>query len=177
MTKEIVLFLMLRSFSPVSALAQSGSQFDVKALASNVEQQYRACQRRETVGAFDRKHHKTVWQKQAWGPPSDVFVDVKSNSESILYPYILTVEFSLSQTSGPERESKADADKDSELSPLSSSLSSLFTARYRTIYLASKDGIRVKGRELLNKGLDGKASGWNERPVWTGACWDQIGVR
>jgi hypothetical protein len=66
---------------------------------------FKACPRREVVAPFGRKHHKQVWQKQAWGPPTDVFADVKRNNDSILYPYILTVEFSLGITFGPERQS------------------------------------------------------------------------
>lgn len=57
-------------------------------------------QRREIVSELERKHHKLVWEKQAWGPPTDVFADEKPN-DSILYPYVLTVEFSLSFTYRP----------------------------------------------------------------------------
>jgi hypothetical protein len=156
--------------------AQGSSQFDAKALANDMEQRFRSCPRREVVAAFDRKHHKQVWQKQAWGPPFDVFVDVKPNNESILYPFILTVEFSLRHSFGPERESEADARADAELSQLGS-LAALLTGRYRNVYLASKDGIRVKAREVLDKKLDGTVGEWKERPSWPDACWDQIGVR
>jgi len=82
--------------------AQSGSEFDVKALAKKMEERFEACPRREIVAKFDRKHHKQVWQKEAWGPPTDVFAVVKPN-DSILYPYLLTIEFSLSFAYGPER--------------------------------------------------------------------------
>jgi hypothetical protein len=168
---------MFASFWPGIMRAQSGSEFDVKVLASNMEQRFKACPRREVVAAFDQKHHKQVWQKQGWGPPFDVFADVKANNESILYPYILTVEFSLSHTFGPERQSEADARGDSQLSQLGSPLSALLTGRYRNIYLASKDGIRVKTRQSLERKLDGTAIEWKDRPSWPDARWDQIGVR
>lgn len=100
---------------------QSGSEFDIKALAKDMEKRFEACPRREVIAEFERKHHKRVWEKQAWGPPTDVFADVKPN-DSILYPYVLTVEFSLSWSFGPERQSKADAEKDTSLTVCDASI-------------------------------------------------------
>ena len=141
-----------------------------------MEKRFEACPRREIVAQFDRKHHKSVWEKQAWGPPTDVFADAKPN-DSILYPYILTIEFSLSLTFGPERQSRADAEKDTDLAQLALPLLAARRGKYRNVYLASKDGVRLKTRELLDEKLDGTLSTWKERPSWPDACWDQIAVK
>ena len=89
---------------------------------------------------FKRGFHKSVWQKEAWGPPSEVIADVRSN-DSILYPYVLTVEFNLSISYGPERKTKTEAEKDTELSP-STVLTQLGadTSRNRNVYLVDRDG-------------------------------------
>src|ERR1700736_6006841 len=116
MRKNILLSLILLSWPGVMR-AQNSSDFDVKALAKDMEERFEACPRREIVAEFDRKHHKQVWEKHGWGPPTDVFADVRPN-DSILYPFNLTIEFSLSYAYGPERQTKADAEKDTNLSPL-----------------------------------------------------------
>jgi len=154
-------------------LAQSDSEFNIKTLARDMEKRFEACPRREVVIQSDRKHHKQIWEKHAWGPPTDVFADVKPN-DSILYPYILTIEFSLSITFGPERQSRADAEKDTDLAELALPLLLPRKGKYRDVYLAGEDGIRLKTRELLNYKLDGTPSTWEERPSWPDACWDQI---
>src|SRR5712692_9106844 len=106
MVKRFVGPILILSCWPV-AIAQSDSREDVKRLASAMEKRLEACPRREIVAQFDRKHHKQVWQKQAWGPPTDVLAGAKANDEnSVLYPYVLTIEFSLKTTFGPERQSK-----------------------------------------------------------------------
>src|SRR5260370_12614126 len=109
MRKNTLLSLLL--LSSWSALAQSDSEFDIKTLARDMEKRFEACHRREIVAQFDRKHHKQMWEKQAWGPPTDVFADVKPN-DSILYPYILTIEFTLSLTFRPERQSSTESERD-----------------------------------------------------------------
>jgi hypothetical protein len=140
-----------------------------------MEKRFRTCPRREIVAQFDQKHHKRVWQKQAWGPPTDVFADARANDEkSVLYPYVLTVEFSLKTTFGPERQTKADADKDSDLSPLEGVPAMLLTGRNRNTYLSGKDGVRLKKTEVLEQKFDGSPSEWKERPRWPDACWDRI---
>jgi hypothetical protein len=176
MRKGILLSLVLLSSWPGIMSAQSVSDLDVKALAKDTEERFEACPRREIVAEFNRKHHKQVWEKQAWGPPTDVFADVKSN-DSILYPYILTIEFSLTYTYGPERQSKADAERDANLSQLATPELALRRGKYRTVYLASKDGILLKTREVLHEKLDGTLGSWEERALWPDACWDRIGVK
>jgi hypothetical protein len=109
------------------------------------------------------------------GPPSDVFVDVKQN-DSLLWPYILTVEFTLRVSYGPERQSKQAAQEDSQLE-VGLAVGKLLTTRYRNTLLVSRDGIRVKAREFLPPTLDGTPSGWKERPPWPDACWDQIAAK
>jgi len=107
------------------------------------------------------------------GAPTDVFSDAKQNdSGSILYPYVLIVEFSLKTTFGPERESKSDAQKDSNLSPLEGIPEALLTARYRNTYLAGKNGIRLSKAELQKVG--DASQRWEDRPRWPDACWDRI---
>lgn len=155
------------------ALGQDDSAFDLNAIAKNVEQRFTECPRREVV--FQTKRN---WQKEAWGPPSDVIADAKPNDSS-LYPYVLTVEFNLSISYGPERKSKTEADGDKELSP-SPVLIYLGagTSRNRNIYLVSKDGIRLKTREVLKKNFPGGTPDqWIERPTWPNACWDWIGTQ
>ncbi len=172
----LLLFLLLFS-CPALTFAQSDSAFDLNHIAKDVEQRFRACPRREVVARFKRRFHKPIWQKQASGPPSDVIADVRSNDSSI-YPYVLTVEFNLSISMGPERESKTEAEEDTELSP-SSVLTQLGadTSRNRNVYLVNKDGIRLKTREILTKKfLDGTPGHWQERPTWANACWDWIGA-
>ena len=92
------------------AMAQSDSQLDIRSLVSELEKRIAVCPRREVVAQFDEQ----VWQKQGWGPPTDVFGDAKTNDDrSVLYPYVLVIEFSLKHTFGPERQTRADAAKDS----------------------------------------------------------------
>jgi hypothetical protein len=174
---KLLALSMLLSCTAI-ATAQVDSPLDVSRIAKEVEQQIKACPRREVVAEFKRGLHKTVWQKQAWGPPSDVIADVKSN-DSILYPYVLTVEFSLSFSHGPEHKNKTEAETETELSP-SSVLIQLGadTSRNRNIYLVNKDGIRLKTREILKrKLLDDTPAQWGERSAWANACWDRIGAQ
>lgn len=163
-----------------SALAQSDSAFDVNAIAKDVEQRFRACPRREAVF----KDHKK-WRKEAWGPPSDVIADVKP-SDSSLYPYVLAVEFHLRIWYGPERKSETEADRDTELLPSSDFLVTNMS-RNRNVYLVSRDGIRLKKREVLDKNhfsdipgewVSGGTPGqWVERTSWPNACWDWVGAQ
>jgi hypothetical protein len=150
-----------------SALAQSDSAFDLNAVAKDVEQRFRACPRREVV-----LRSKRTWQKEAWGPPSDVIADAKA-SDSSLYPYVLTVEFNLGISYGPERKSKTEAERDAELSPSSVLIYlGVGTSRNRNIYLVNKDGIRLKTREVFTKSGE-----WAERTTWANACWDWVGAQ
>lgn len=176
MRRNILLTLLLLSSWSATMTAQRDSEFNIKTLAKDMERRFEACPRREIVAEFGGKHHKQVWEKQAWGPPTGVFADVKPN-DSILYPYILTIEFSLSHTYGPERQNKADAEKDQNLSRLVTPLVALGRGRYRNLYLVGEDGIRLKTREVLNEKLDGTPIAWEERPSWSDACWDQIAVK
>ncbi|MBI3609472.1 MAG: hypothetical protein HY204_02075 [Nitrospirae bacterium] len=171
---QVLLFLLLIS-CPALTFAQAHSASDPNHIAKDVEQRFRACPRREVVARFKRRFHKAVWQKQAWGPPSDVIADVRPN-DSILYPYVLTVEFNLSISMGPERESKTESESDTELSQ-SSLLVYLgaATSRNRNVYLIGKDSIRLKTREILTKKFsDGTPGQWVERSTWANACWDWI---
>ena len=175
MNKVLALSLLL-SCSTLTVAQESS--FDVSGVTKEVEQKITACPRREVVAQFKRGFHKTVWEKEAWGPPSDVIADVKSN-DSILYPYVLTVEFSLSISYGPEHKNKTEAETDTALSP-SATLIQLGrnTNRNRNIYLVNKDGLRLKAREVLNKKLlDDAPAHWVERPAWDNACWDWIGAQ
>ncbi len=176
MRKSILLPLLLLSSWSATMTAQSDSESNIKTLAKDMERRFEACPRREIVAEFAGKHHKRVWQKEAWGPPTDVLADVKPN-DSVLYPYILTVEFSLSFTYGPERQSKADAEKDANLSQFVTPLMALRRGKYRNVYMAGKDGIRLKTREVLHEKLDGTPSSWEERPSWPDACWDQVALK
>lgn len=169
MRMSILLSLLMLSSWSGTTTAQSDSEFNIKSLAKEMESRFERCPRREVVAKFDRKHHKQVWEKQAWGPPTDVFADVKPN-DSILYPYVLTIEFSLSSTFGPERESRAEAERDTNLSQISG-LAALLKGKYRKVYLVGRHDIHLKSRELLREGT------WEERPSWPDACWDQIGVK
>ena len=161
------------------AFAQSDSGFDLNAVAKDVEQRLRACPRREVV--FKSKR---IWRKEAWGPPSDVIADAKPNDSS-LYPYVLTVEFGLSISYGPERKSKTEADRDTELLPSYDPLVTN-TSRNRNVYFVSRDGIRLKIREVLQKDSYSDMPGqwvhrvgeqWVERTTWPNACWDWVGAQ
>src|SRR5229473_1637775 len=167
------LSLILLTCRPGLGRAQGDSGFDVKAFARKMEDRFEACPRREVVARFDRKHHKQVWQKQAEGPPTSIFVDVRRN-DSLLYPYLVVVEFSVPRTFGPERQSKEDAQNDSQLEP---KLGELLTLRGRNNYLVGKDDIRIKSREFLPTKLDGAVATWRERSLSPDACWDQIGMK
>jgi len=152
-------------------VGQGEPEVDVKSLAKDVEARFTSCSRREVVARFDRKQRKKIWQKQGMGPPANVLVDVRPN-DSVLYPYLLIVEFTLVHTFGAERATKEEAEKDTELKQL---LGELLTAKYRNTYLVSKDGIRLRSREFFSRRLDGSPGTWRERTVWQDACWDQIG--
>lgn len=173
MRKTILLSVLLLVTCPIIGAAQNDPDFNLKALATDLEKRFEACPRREVVAPFDRKHHKQIWEKSGWGPPVQVFADAKPN-DSILYPYIVMVEFYLSFTYGPERQSKAEAESDSNLSPLGLPLAAAQGGRYRNIYLVGRDGLRLKAREFLESQSDGAGGVWKERPLWPDACWDQI---
>jgi hypothetical protein len=174
MRKTILQSLVLLLLGcPMIGAAQNDPEFNIKAFVADIEKRYEACPRREIVAAFDRKHHKQIWQKSGWGPPAQVFADAKAN-DSILYPYIVTVEFYLSFTYGPERQSKAEAENDSNLSPLGVPLAAAQGGRYRNVYLVSAEGTRLKATEFFETQSDGATDTWNERPLWPNACWDQI---
>ena len=160
--------LLLAALSGIAS-AQTDQELDIKGIAADVQKRIEACPRRETVTAFDRGHHKEVWAKAAWGPPMHVFVDVKAN-DSLLYPYILTVEFYLDIVGGQEKKTKAEAESDSNLSPLPLMQGS----KYRNTFLLNKDGLHLKTTEFLDTNLDGTPNGWKERSPWPDACWDQI---
>jgi hypothetical protein len=169
-----VIFLLPIHWATVLA-AQSDSQIDIKTLASSMEKRFQACPRREVVAQFDRKHHKQTWQKQAWGPPTEVLTDAKANDEnSILYPYIVTVEFTLKRSFGLERQSRADAEEDSDLSS-DGMPDILLVGRYRNTYLVGKD-TRLKKTEFLTNNFGGAPGEWRERPRWPEACWDRIDI-
>jgi hypothetical protein len=172
MRAKIAVTLLLLIALPEFVKGQNESVFDVKTVAKNMEKRFHDCPRREVVGQFERKHRKQVWQKQAWGPTTDVFVDIKPN-DSMLYPYLLIVEFTLGHNFGPERQSHSDAEKDTDLSE-NPTLAMLLKGKYRNVYLLSKDDIRLKSREVLRQELDGKTNSWEQRPPWPDACWDQI---
>jgi hypothetical protein len=174
MKENALLCLALLIAWPAIGFGQSESGFDVKAVAKDMEERIKACPRREIVSQIERKHNKKAWQKHGWGPPSDVFADVKP-SDSILYPYTLTIEFRLSYTIGPERENKYEADRDRDLSQNTVTMVLSATSRYRNIYSVGKNGIRLKTREVfMQKLFDNVPGHWDERPSWPDACWDQI---
>jgi len=136
------------------AMAQSDSQLDIRSLVSELEKRIALCPRREVVAQFDEKHHKQVWQKQGWGPPTDVFGDAKTNDDrSVLYPYVVVIEFSLKHTFGPERQTRADAAKDSELSDAEGVPAWLLTGRYRNTYLAVKMELVSRKPNSLTRNL------------------------
>jgi hypothetical protein len=88
-------------------------------------------------------------------------------SGSILYSYILTIEYSVSFAAGPERQSKADAESDTSLSPMDLIVP---TIKHRNSYAIGKDGIRLMKRE--------DPTIWEERLFLSkDACWNQIGVQ
>ena len=103
------------------------------------------------------------------GPPTQVFADIKAN-DSLLYPYILAVEFYLRYLNGPERTTKAEAEADTDLSPLPG----MPVGKYRNTFLVNKDGLHLKTTEFLETDLGGTPKGWRERSSWPDACWDQI---
>ena len=174
MKRLFAFFLLL--LCPVLGFVQTDSSLDLGRIAKDVEQRIKACPRREVVANFKRGFHKSVWQKEAWGPPSDVIADVRSN-DSLLYPYVLSVEFSLRINYAPERKTKMEAEADTELSP-SAVLMQLGAdaSRNRNVYLVSKNGIRLKTREVLRKLPTGKPIEWVERSGLPGVCWDWIGT-
>jgi hypothetical protein len=145
------------------------------AYSADLERRFEACPRREVVGAFERGHHKQIWQKQAWGPPTQVMADARAN-DSLLYPYVVTVEFYLRFTYGSEHHSKAEAENDSNLSPLGIPLAAAQSAKYRNVYFVNKDGARLKSTEVFDTTQQsvGGPGKWIATPVWGDACWDQI---
>lgn len=166
MTKNILLLLLLLLSLPAIVSAQQEPGFDIKRVAQDMEARFKACPRMETIASHKGKHGKVTWQKRAVGPPYEVFVDVKS-SDSILYPYTLTVEYSVSFTAGPERQSRADAEKDADLTPMDLLVP---TNKHRNIYAVGKGGIRLQKREAPTT--------WEERLFLSqDACWNQIGAQ
>jgi hypothetical protein len=94
---------------------------------------------------------------------------VKAN-DSLLYPCILTAEFYLGIIGGQEKKTKAEAESDSNLSPLPL----MQGGKYRNTFLLYKDGLHLKTTDFLDTNLDGTPKGWIERSPWPDACWDQI---
>jgi hypothetical protein len=75
------------------------------------------------------------------------------------------------------RKSKAEAEKDTKLSPLPVAIPSLRGSRYRYTYLVGSDGTRIKTREIFHDELNGTPGNWGEVPPNPDACWDKIAVK
>jgi len=175
-TKLLLLCLTLLTAWPGIVTAQSGSKPDVKALAKELEKRFEACPMREMVTPFEQEGRKPAWAKTGFGPPANVFADIKPN-DSVLYPYLITIEFRLDFTYGPMRKSKPEALKDTNLVPLPVGVPSLRGSRYRYVYLVGDDGVRIKTREVFHDPLDGTQGTWGDAPTYADACWDRIGVQ
>jgi hypothetical protein len=162
------------SLLPVAA-AQEKRPIDIKVIANELEQQIGACPKRIQINEESGKHHKQRWTKTEWGPPKDVLADAVPY-DSAIYSFIVTVEFSITYSFGPEHQSKSDAENDDSLSPLLFAMPSDRKAHYRNIYLVGNEGIRLKAREIRENPSDaGSAVVWKERPIWPDACWDHVG--
>jgi hypothetical protein len=133
-----------------------------KVNAHRVETMIRGCDARVLVGQFTEGRKHPVWEKQSFGPPSDVTVDLKKNGDSLLYPYLVVVEFTLWLHYGDEFNSRDGALQSTADKPL-------FKSRNRNIYLLGADGLRLKTTEVFEKD-------WSERPRWDDACWDHINL-
>ena len=125
---------------------------------------------------FESDNHKKAWSKLGFGPPTDVFADVKPY-DSVLYPYLITIEFKLVLTYAPMRKNKSEAAKDTSLAPIPVGVPSLRGSRYRYLYLVGSDGVRVKEREVFHDPMDGSHGTWSDAPTYPDACWDRIGVK
>jgi hypothetical protein len=174
--KSLLLYLILLTAWPGMITAMSGPEMDVKVVAKELENRFEACPRREMVIPFQQEKHKPVWAKLGFGPPTQVFADIKPY-DSVLYPNTITIEFRLDFTYGPMRKSKAEATKDTNLVTLAVGVPSLRGSRYRYIYLVGSDGIRVKSREVFQDPMNGTNGSWSDAPTYPDACWDRIGVK
>ncbi len=172
MKLKIVMFLLLVAVFTKSGSTQKISELNPKIIASDVETRFAACPRREMVTSFERKFHKSVWVKGAWGPPTNVFADIKAN-DSLLYPYLLVVEYNLAFSEGVEHKTKDEAQNDNDLSQ-QTLLPSAGVGKYRNTFLVNKDGLHLKTTEIQVTDFYGSPKGWQERPVWADACWDQL---
>jgi hypothetical protein len=85
------------------------------------------------------------------GPPVSVEVDVTKTS-SVLYPYQVTVDFSLWWKYGEEFEAKQDAEQ-------SETTTALLRFKYRNVYTLGDDGLHLRQPD---------------RKTWPDACWDQL---
>jgi hypothetical protein len=140
-----------------AATQQSGEDQTAIDTAKKLTNAIKNCPRRDVVAQFSKK-----WSKQAWGPPASVAFDVEKTS-SIVHPYQVVVEFSLVWSYGPERKTKEDADKDTDLRPM-------LNGRYRNIYGLGHHSLVLAKTEVK----DAVKGTWGDRPRWADACWDSV---
>lgn len=145
--------ILLFSIPMIPQQSKTDDEQNAIMIAKKITDVLSSCPRREIVAQF-KKH----WVKEAWGPPTDVSFDVE-RTNSIVNPFKITIEFSLSFAYGPERNLKADAQADTELKPL-------FQGRYRNSYSLGQQGAILRTAEVRH------GSDWAQRPRWPDACWD-----
>jgi len=155
-------------FLSQALIAQSDDSFQKsKRSAHLLEQQISSCAKREVVASFPRKRKTVAWIKSTWGPPKDVLADIKKN-DSLLYPYMIVVEFWLEMKDGSEFATQ-------EAARASDASTFVGRAHYRNIYLSGDDGLRSVANEILPSSAQ-STEDWEKRHTWDDACWDNIKV-
>jgi hypothetical protein len=155
---KLALFLFVAPLVAPAVAQDDEAAERATATTKEIVKTLQACQERVVVAKFE-----SGWAKWAWGPPAQVKYDVE-RTNSIIYPYTATVEFSVPAKYSKSHKKKEEAEADAQLRPLLSS-------RYRNIYKITKDGKLL----LDSVQVVGVKSGqWERRLVWNDACWDKL---
>jgi len=105
--------------------------------------------------------YKSGWQKNTWGPPTDVDYDVLTTN-SLLWPYQIVIQYTLPISMTKNYKKKEDA----EQAPKSDLV---VRNKYKNEYDLGDKGLRISG--LLAQQLDGE---WHKRFTASDACWDNL---
>jgi len=122
--------------------------------AAQLVSRLKKCPPRQVVAEF-----KKEWVKETWGPPVDVEYDVQ-RTDSVIYPYLAIIEFTLVMNVGGGHKTKQGAEADNQLH-------AFLRAKYRNTYKIGTEITRLDSISVQDLKGD-----WGPRPAWPDACWD-----
>ena len=142
--------------------ATNSNDEDAKSLGRSLAASLEKCPVRVVVANFG----KHGWTRTTCGPPTDVDHDVV-RTNSLKWPYRVTVTFTLPISATKNRKHKEDAEQDTK-----SAL--VLRPKYQNVYDIADDKV-VRLSETSD--LMPLQNSWKERPRLSDSCWDQLPLR